>query len=68
MRKIFLAAAIAAAVAGVQTAEAQNYPDRTITMVVPFTAGGPTDTVTRLVAEAMQRDLGQQHHHHGFRP
>ena len=60
MRKIFLAAAIAAAVAGVQTAEAQNYPDRTITMVVPFTAGGPTDTVTRLVAEAMQRDLGQQ--------
>jgi tripartite-type tricarboxylate transporter receptor subunit TctC len=60
MRRIFLAAAIAAAAAGVQTAEAQNYPDRTITMVVPFTAGGPTDTVTRLVAEAMQRDLGQQ--------
>ena len=35
-------------------------PARTITMVVPFTAGGPTDTVARLLAEAMQRDLGQQ--------
>ncbi|MFC3126919.1 tripartite tricarboxylate transporter substrate-binding protein [Pseudoroseomonas globiformis] len=36
-----------------------NYPTRTITMVVPFAAGGPTDTVARLVAEAMGRDLGQ---------
>lgn len=41
-------------------AEAQAYPDRTITVVVPFSAGGPTDTVTRLVAEAMSKDLGQQ--------
>jgi len=41
-------------------AQAQgNYPNRTITIVVPFAAGGPTDTVTRLVAEAMSRDLGQ---------
>src|SRR5215510_4911657 len=38
----------------------QNYPDRPVTIVVPFSAGGPTDTVTRLVAEAMSRDLGQQ--------
>lgn len=38
----------------------QTYPERTITMVVPFSAGGPTDTVTRLVAEAMSKDLGQQ--------
>jgi tripartite-type tricarboxylate transporter receptor subunit TctC len=38
---------------------AQDYPDRPITVVVPFSAGGPTDTVTRLVAEAMGRDLGQ---------
>ena len=42
------------------TAGAQNYPDRTITMVVPFSAGGPTDTVARLVAESMSKDLGQQ--------
>ena len=41
-------------------AAAQTYPDRTITVVVPFAAGGPTDTVTRLVAEAMSKDLGQQ--------
>jgi tripartite-type tricarboxylate transporter receptor subunit TctC len=35
-------------------------PDRPITMVVPFAAGGPTDTVTRLVAEPMSATLGQQ--------
>ena len=29
-------------------------------MVVPFSAGGPTDTVARLVAESMSKDLGQQ--------
>jgi tripartite-type tricarboxylate transporter receptor subunit TctC len=39
---------------------AQSYPDRPITIIVPFSAGGPTDTVTRLVGEAMSRDLGQQ--------
>lgn len=36
------------------------WPDRQITMVVPFSAGGPTDTVARLVAESMSRELGQQ--------
>ena len=41
-------------------AQAQSYPERTITVVVPFSAGGPTDTVTRLVAESMSKDLGQQ--------
>ena len=41
-------------------AGAQSYPDRSITMVVPFAAGGPTDTVTRLVADVMSKDLGQQ--------
>ncbi len=35
-----------------------RFPDRPITVVVPFAAGGPTDTVARLVAEAMGRDLG----------
>jgi tripartite-type tricarboxylate transporter receptor subunit TctC len=39
---------------------AQDYPDRSITMVVPFSAGGPTDTVGRLIAEKMSADLGQQ--------
>ncbi len=41
-------------------AHAQNYPERSITMVVPFAAGGPTDTVTRLIAEPMGAALGQQ--------
>lgn len=41
-------------------AVAQTYPERPITIVVPFSAGGPTDTVTRLVADAMSKDLGQQ--------
>lgn len=39
---------------------AQGYPDKPITIVVPFSAGGPTDTVTRLVAEPMSKELGQQ--------
>lgn len=36
-----------------------GFPSRTINIIVPFAAGGPTDTVTRLTAEAMGRDLGQ---------
>ena len=39
---------------------AQNYPNRVVTMVVPFTAGGPTDTVARLVAAPMSKVLKQQ--------
>lgn len=39
---------------------AQDYPARTMTMVIPFSAGGPTDTVARLLAERMSADLGQQ--------
>src|SRR5689334_3854028 len=60
MRKLLAAFAAATMLALTSGAEAQTYPDRTITMVVPFAAGGPTDTVTRLVAEAMSKDLGQQ--------
>lgn len=61
MRKLLAAACVVAGVVALHdTAQAQDYPSRTITIVVPFSAGGPTDTVTRLVAEAMQRDLGQQ--------
>lgn len=38
--------------------DAGNYPDQPITIVVPFAAGGPTDTVTRLIAEPMADELG----------
>ena len=36
-----------------------DYPSRPITMVVPFAAGGPTDTVARILAERMRASLGQ---------
>jgi tripartite-type tricarboxylate transporter receptor subunit TctC len=42
------------------SANAAGYPERQITMIVPFAAGGPTDTVARLVAESMSKNLGQQ--------
>lgn len=39
---------------------AQDYPNRAITMVMPYAAGGPGDTITRVFAGAMQKQLGQQ--------
>jgi tripartite-type tricarboxylate transporter receptor subunit TctC len=38
--------------------DAGNYPEGQITIIVPFSAGGPTDTVTRLIAEPMAEELG----------
>jgi tripartite-type tricarboxylate transporter receptor subunit TctC len=40
-------------------ASAQVYPSRSITIVVPFAAGGPLDTLARIVAERMRASLGQ---------
>ena len=40
-------------------ASAQTYPTRPIVLVVPFSAGGPTDTIGRIMAERMGRSLGQ---------
>jgi tripartite-type tricarboxylate transporter receptor subunit TctC len=42
------------------TAAAQSFPDRPVTIIVPAAAGGPTDTVARLVGDSMSRTLGQQ--------
>jgi tripartite-type tricarboxylate transporter receptor subunit TctC len=42
------------------SAQAQSYPAKPITIVVPAAAGGPTDTVARLMADSMGRTLGQQ--------
>ena len=41
------------------TPAAAQYPNKPITVIVPFAAGGPTDVVTRLVGEHMSRTLGQ---------
>ncbi len=41
------------------TVPAQDYPTRSVTVVVPFPAGGPSDVVARIVTEQMGRTLGQ---------
>ncbi len=50
---------LGAALALAQSALAQNYPARPVTMMVPYAAGGPTDTVARVMAQAMAKPLGQ---------
>ena len=52
----FVLAVLAAFAGG---AAAQDYPTRNINMMVPYAAGGPTDTVARVVAQAMGKPLGQ---------
>lgn len=58
-RRAAVAALGAVAMLGAAPALAQDYPTRPITIIVPFAAGGPTDVVTRLVAEPMSKTLGQ---------
>lgn len=59
-RRMFLASfACAAVFANVAIAAEQAYPSRPITMIVPFAAGGPTDTIARILAEQMRVSLGQ---------
>lgn len=53
------ATALTATLSGQAFAQ-DDYPSQPITLVVPFSAGGPTDTVTRLIAEPMSEVLGQQ--------
>src|SRR5262249_21770999 len=57
MKMSAIAAAIAVAVGG--NAYAQGYPSHPITMIVPFPAGGPTDTLARVLGERMRVSLGQ---------
>ncbi len=51
--------ALATAMAPESAAAQAAYPSKSITLVVPAAAGGPTDTVARLIAESMGRTLGQ---------
>src|SRR6202162_1557986 len=41
-------------------APAQNYPSKSLTMIIPFAAGGPTDVLGRVIAQRMSEILGQQ--------
>jgi tripartite-type tricarboxylate transporter receptor subunit TctC len=45
--------------AGATGAHADDFPSRPITMLVPFAAGGPTDTIARVIADRMGQSLGQ---------
>jgi tripartite-type tricarboxylate transporter receptor subunit TctC len=58
MKRFGLSIAVALALTGAAAAQ-DNYPSRSINMIVPFAAGGPTDTVARLLGQAMGKTLGQ---------
>jgi tripartite-type tricarboxylate transporter receptor subunit TctC len=57
-RKILVLLGLVLAV-GATTTKADDYPSKVITLVVPFAAGGPTDTVARMIAQPMSKTLGQ---------
>jgi tripartite-type tricarboxylate transporter receptor subunit TctC len=59
MKLSALAVALAATLLGVAGAHAQTFPSRPITIIVPFPAGGPNDTLARILAERMRASLGQ---------
>jgi tripartite-type tricarboxylate transporter receptor subunit TctC len=58
MKRVILSLFLVTSIAG--SAGAQEYPTKVVTMMVPFTAGGPTDTVARLIAVPMTKALKQQ--------
>ena len=57
MNKLILGVALAVLTG--TAAHAQSYPTRPITVTVPASAGGPTDTIARIVTARMQQTLGQ---------
>jgi tripartite-type tricarboxylate transporter receptor subunit TctC len=59
MKKLLVVVLCLAALAPISAATAQPYPSRPISIIVPFTPGGPVDTVARLVTEHMRGTLGQ---------
>jgi tripartite-type tricarboxylate transporter receptor subunit TctC len=60
IHRMLLASLIAAVISGsLGPAGAQSYPSHPITIIVPLAAGGPIDTIGRIVAESMRASLGQ---------
>ena len=60
MNRRWAAAAALLISAGLNGARAQDYPARTVTVIVPFAAGGPADITGRIVADIFSRHLGQK--------
>src|ERR1700716_1292164 len=58
MAKHLMAGAILLVAAGLNGARAEDYPARTVTVIVPFAAGGPADITGRIVADIFSRYLG----------
>jgi tripartite-type tricarboxylate transporter receptor subunit TctC len=59
MRKLLAGVALVAIALSAGSAAAQTYPSRPITVIAPFPAGGPLDTIARIIAEPMRVALGQ---------
>ena len=59
MMKLLCAAACAAVLQGVAPAAAQSYPSKPVTIIVPFAADGPADTLARMLGDRMKTSLGQ---------
>lgn len=59
LRFVVSVVASMAALVGIAPAVAQEFPTKPVTLIIPFSAGGPTDTVGRLIGRAMEIDLKQ---------
>ena len=60
MARHLMAAAVLLMAAGIVGAQAEDYPARTVTIIVPFAAGGPADITGRIVADIFNHHLGQK--------
>ena len=60
MFRAVISTGVAGLFALIGSAFAQNYPTRPVTMIIPFAAGGPQDTINRVVAQRLSEILGQQ--------
>src|ERR1700684_4628323 len=56
----WMPAAVLLMLAGISGARAEDYPAHTVTIIVPFAAGGPADITARIVADIFNRHLGQK--------
>ena len=59
MKALLVTCALAVVFGASSTGTAQSYPAKPITIVVPFSAGGPTDTLARIMSEPLRKILGQ---------